>query len=190
MLNESVWVPNETAAITLFKDALVGFPSKLIPDIYGWNGASTTSSELRRFSWILQEYMPSVSLDKHFPSLPFDQKRIILQQIAQVFKMIQSYELPSSITMYGGLRFNAKGEIVSGPLTIPLGSPFTNYKDMWQQNLTTQIKNSEKSEFIRGWDHTDGLRERLHSFWKSNGIGNLLKDHSDPRVTLVHGDLG
>jgi hypothetical protein len=181
---------SEFASISLFRKALADYPLKLIPEIYGWNNASLTSSQSGDFGWILQQHMPGVPLDQTFPTLSFEQKFSVLKEISKILNLKGSYELPTSITMYGGLGFKSKREIISGPMTIPIGGPFKTYAEIWNQNFVNQLQNAERSKFLDGWRCSDGLREGLYAFQQSNGIATLLKAFDEPRRTLVYADLG
>ncbi|KAK9427749.1 kinase-like domain-containing protein [Lipomyces doorenjongii] len=164
---------NEVAAISLIKDALSAYPSRIIPSVFGWGSDSSLGSALESYSWILEEFIPGEPLDKIFSALSSEQKRFIIQQIAQ---------------HYGGLGF-AEGEVISGPLTIPLGGPFATYEEIYIQNFVTQLKNAENSEMIDGWRDDDRLRKRLDIFHHRATIEDLLKPLEDRRRTLIHGDL-
>lgn len=110
------------------RDALSIYDPNLVPEVYGWNSAAEGQG------WIVEQCMPGEPLDKAFPTLAPLQQRDILSQLAQVFKMIQKYELPSTITKYGGIGFGEKGAIVSGPITFPWGGPFDKYEDrIWKK---------------------------------------------------------
>ncbi|KAK9320838.1 kinase-like domain-containing protein [Lipomyces orientalis] len=188
-LNDAVRIENEVAAIFLAKNALSSYPSKIVPDVFGWDCDSSPVHQPESYSWIMEEFVTGEPLDKTFPSLSLMQKRSVLQQLANIFKKIQSYEVPTSITMYGGLGFNFKGEVTSGPLTIPLGGPFTTYEDIYVQNFVTQLKNADNNKLINGWKGDGGLRKRLENFHQSGAIVDLLGQLQNRRPTLVHGDL-
>jgi hypothetical protein len=63
-----------------------------------------------------------------------------LAQLAQVFRLILRYQLPSTITKYGGLELDEKGEIVSGPIIFPWGGPFDKYEDLYVEELEKQLR--------------------------------------------------
>jgi hypothetical protein len=105
----------------LARQALTTYKDRPIPNTY----ACRSSAE--DYEWILQEYMEGIQLEEEIHGLDRDDLQDILHQIANVFKLIQSYSLPDSVNCYGGLTFNDSGEIVTGPTTIPCGGPFSEF---------------------------------------------------------------
>lgn len=207
LINHEVRVENEVAAMTLMRDALSSYSSNLIPEVYDWSSC-TPSIKDSPFGYVLQEHKPGVGLDStfglsanseqktSFEDLPEDKKRDLLAQIAAVFKLIQSYELPSSVKGYGGLRFDEAGNIVTGPTAIPCGGPFETYPEMHAQMLRFQLEEADRNEnIVRGWRGVDlepnslNLRDRLDKLAASVGIAKIAAENSVNRPTLVHGDF-
>lgn len=181
LVNEEVRVQNEVAAMSLMSQALSSYRDRLVPNVYAW----CPSSQGR--GWILQEHMGGTQLDQDFRGLDPERRRDLLRQIAEVFKLIQSFRLPDSVNGYGGLGFNESGDIVTGPTTIPCGGPFSYFHEMYTQMLRRQLLESDSSERIAGW-RRNGLRDRLERF-ASCGIAEQVMANSIPRQTLVHGDF-
>lgn len=181
MVNADVRVQNEVAAMCLMRQALSSYRVRLIPNIYAWCPSS------RGRGWILQEYMRGTQLDQNFRGLDPKLRRDLLRQIAEVFKLIQSFRLPDSVDGYDGLRFNKSSDIVTGPTTIPCGGPFSDYHEMYTQMLRRQLLEPDTSERIAGW-RRNGLRDRLERF-ASCGITEQIIANCIPRQTLVHGDF-
>jgi hypothetical protein len=182
ILNEEVRVENEVAAMCLLRNALAGLGRKLVPDVFAW-GRPTSKNP----GWILQEFKEGVQLDKIFDDMDLETQQRIQKQITEMFKLIQDYELPASVVGYGGLAFSESGEVVTGPTSIPCGGPFDALEDMYAQMLRWQIADSKTSPPLRGWDGK--LQDRLDRFL-AEGIVPLVRDNSEARRTLVHGDLG
>lgn len=144
LVNHETRVENEVAAMVLMRDALSSYSSQLIPQVYDWNSASSANTII---GYILQEHKSGIGLDssfglgssseheRSFQALDKVRKRDLLRQIAEVFKLIQSYELPASVKGYGGLRFDKEGKIIIGPTTIPCGGPFETFLEMYAQML-------------------------------------------------------
>lgn len=208
LINHEVRVENEVAAMTLMRDALSSYSSKLVPEVYDWHSCMP-SIKNSPFGYVLQEHKPGVGLDStfglsanseqktSFEDLPEDKKRDLLAQIAAMFKLIQSYELPPTVKAYGGLRFGEAGDIVTGPTAIPCGGPFETYPEMHAQMLRFQLEESDRSEnIVRGWREGDlepsgiSLRDRLDNLAASDGIAKIAGENSISRPTLVHGDFG
>ncbi|KAJ8121611.1 hypothetical protein ONZ43_g1979 [Nemania bipapillata] len=181
ILNEDVRVENEVAAMCLMRNALASLDRMLVPDVFAW-GRSTSKSP----GWIIQEFKKGVQLDKAFDKMdPATQQRI-QKQIAEMFKLVQDYPLPTSIVGYGGLAFAESGDIITGPTSIPCGGPFDTLEDMYTQMMRWQLADSEVSPLLKGWD--DQLRNRLDRLL-AEGIVPLVRDNSIARPTFVHGDL-
>jgi hypothetical protein len=128
-------------------------------------------------------------LDKVFPTLSDPQQREILSQLVRVFKAIQEYQLPSTITKYDGLDFDEKGEIISGPITFPWGGPFDTYENLYLEELKKQFEFADTTPLVDGWKSNPTLRARLQTFLET-GIPKVLSEFSLKRPTLVHGGLG
>lgn len=99
--------------MSLARQALASMNEPLIPDVYGWSSATDG------LGWVLMQFMPGSPMpDKTFNQMDQYAKGTILKQIAQVLKCFQEYELPSSVTGYGGLGFDDDGSIINGPTSI------------------------------------------------------------------------
>ncbi|KAI1426826.1 hypothetical protein F5Y12DRAFT_739836 [Xylaria sp. FL1777] len=184
VLNEEVRVENEVAAMCLMRTALAGYSERLVPEVFAWGRSSSESP-----GWILQEYKEGVPLDKAFLDMDRGSQEGIHRQIAQVFKLIQDYELPASAIGYGGLAFDDSGEnIVIGPTTIPCGGPFATLDDMYVQMMRRQLDESDSSSLLQGWRGDGRLRDRLDRFL-AEGIAPLVRRNSVARPTLIHGDF-
>jgi hypothetical protein len=151
-LNEAVRVANEVAAMELMRSALSGFGTgAIVPDVYDWQGASRHQQ-----GYIVEQFMQGEQLSNDFGELKRDDQRRLLDQIADIFKAIQTFQLPDSIQGYGGLGFDDAGRVVTGPTAIPCGGPFTSVADMYSQFMRLQINMSEKSSLLDGWKRSAG----------------------------------
>lgn len=192
-LNAAVRVQNEVAAIHLTQKALARYPSTIVPKVYGWESADGADETGGIHGWILEESMRGSPLDVIFPTLPFEDKRTIISQIAQIFKAIQTFQLPETVKQIGGLGFNKEGDIISGPFTIPMGGPFSTYSEMFKANLDLQLQAAERIPLIGGWRKASGdnLHDRLQKFMESNLVDDILeKTERGANLTLIHGDFG
>lgn len=191
-LNAAVRVQNEVAAIHLTQKALARYPSTIVPKVYGWESADGADETDGIHGWIL-ESMRGSPLDVIFPTLPFEDKRKIISQIAQIFKAIQTFQLPETVKQIGGLGFNKEGDIISGPFTIPMGGPFFTYSEMFKANLDLQLQAADRTPLIGGWRKAsdDNLHDRLQKFMESNLVDEILeKTERGTNLTLIHGDFG
>ncbi|KAJ5915760.1 Aminoglycoside phosphotransferase [Penicillium verhagenii] len=186
-LEESVRIRNEVAFLALARDALSSLDPLIIPRVFGWEDAlSPHPSDLR---WILEEYKEGESLSpSEILALDNNTQHKLLHEIAQVVKAFQEYQLPESIRMYGGLKFDDQGVISSTAATIPCGGPFPSYAQFLRGMCTWQLSASERSTHLNGWRDIPKLRERLDAFL-TEGLDQLLAKIPEERPTLIHADL-
>jgi hypothetical protein len=138
---------------------------------------------------MLMEFKSGVTLDRHFESLPEEQKGSIVGKIADVFSVIQGVVLPSTVTSYGGLTVSEEGEIVSGQMTTLQGGPWSTYDAFLRAKLEAQLEGADKSPALDGW-RENGIRERVGEFLSSRLGTKLLESGVDgTQRVLVHGDL-
>ncbi|KAH8590718.1 kinase-like domain-containing protein [Bisporella sp. PMI_857] len=184
-LDETVRTENEVAAITLFQRALSNNSTRIIPLVYGWSPASS----LTGYAYILQQHLPGISIEHTFKDLSLTQKREVLNCVAKVLRQIQDYELPKSVEGYGGLGFDEKGQVITGPLTVGFGGPWNDWKGMYLGKYEAQLRNLDTVGFLGGW-RENGLRDRLEAFFHSeNGVLKLLDEFKLTSPTAVHGDF-
>ncbi|KAK5656969.1 hypothetical protein OQA88_3492 [Cercophora sp. LCS_1] len=184
MLNEAVRVQSEVATMALMRDALSSFETRVIPDVYGWNGSSEGTD-----GWVLMELMPGEFLGREkFSALDFEEKRIVVRDMAGIFGAIQRYELPASVKGFGGLGFDGEGNVVTGPTPIHGGGPCEELRDLYAEYFETQMGFADRCDVVKGWKGT-GVRERLDQF-AGEGLKEVLDELSlQTRQTLVHGDF-
>ncbi|KAI1360899.1 hypothetical protein F5Y08DRAFT_331249 [Xylaria arbuscula] len=134
-------VENEVAMINLAAAALNSFQPSVVPSVYAWGSAATEAAQ----GWIIQQLMPGKSVDESFGSMTLDQKKAILSQKAALLKALQDYQLPDSITGYGGVTYDEGGRIISAAMPT--------------------LRRADANPYIKGW-HANGIRERLDNFVK------------------------
>lgn len=130
-MNQKTQVENEVAMISLAASSLSSFESHVVPSVYGWGSAATSSSQ----GWILQELMPGTPLDESFESMHIDRKQKILSQMAKILKALQDFVLPESIKGYGGVTFDDSGRIVSTSMTSVGNGPWPLYEAHFRDRL-------------------------------------------------------
>jgi len=185
ILNETIRVQNEAAAMTLMRQALADIKPSLVPDVYGWSPASEGRG------WLLMQSMPGVPLVDKFSDLDAEKQRDLVSQIARVFKLKQTYQLPPSVKGYGGLNFDSEGNIVVGPTPIAGGGPSDSFAELYAEYFQTQRALADTCDVVQGWSGTE-VQGRLDKF-AAEGLKPLLDDLQAklaPRPTLVHGDFG
>jgi hypothetical protein len=181
MLDEGVRVENEVAAITLMHRALSAMPHNPIPKVFAWEASSSAGS-----GWMVEEFMEGEKLSVHLPDLSLDKKALIVDQVAELFGMIQSFN--PEVDGFGGLDFDANGRVVAGRSSLWSVGPFPNYADMYQGIFNRQLELTGTTPLLDGWKEGD-LKERLHRFNASGGFKSLLQPFESMKSTLVHGDI-
>jgi hypothetical protein len=178
-LHDMNCVENEVATMNIFADAMKDISTHLVPKVYGWGSAA------QGHGWIFQEFMTGKSVA--FKTMTVQEKRSVLQQIAEVFGALQKYQLPISVKEYGGLRFDENGAVVSGPMTLIAGGPFQSYEALYTEFVSSELAASDKSSILQGW-RPNGVRERLEQFLRY-GLHQLINQVHSRKKVLVHGDL-
>lgn len=139
-LNDTNRVENEVACMSLAREALNFLPHSIVPHVYGWGSAHDGGQ-----GWIAQEFMPGVTLDRDFQSMGAPDKGKILEQIANIFAALQRFQIPESMTGYGGLTFDSNRAIVAAAMTKFSGGPFDTYAAFFQATLHQQLAAARKS---------------------------------------------
>ncbi|KAH8678319.1 hypothetical protein BX600DRAFT_493606 [Xylariales sp. PMI_506] len=183
MLNNTVLVQNEVASMSLARQATVSLDIAVVPQVYAWKPAVADKP-----GWMVIEYMYGETLNGN--NLTPENKKIVLSEVATVFKLLQQYEVPSSLKGYGGLGFADDGSIITGPTTIfGATKQCESYHELYRQYLQTQLAFMDKCDIVCGWKDTN-LRQRIDRF-VAEGFEPLLKRvvEANPRQTFVHGDF-
>ncbi|PVI01562.1 hypothetical protein DM02DRAFT_727843 [Periconia macrospinosa] len=183
-MNPETRVENELAMIYLAATALRDLKPHVVPSVYGWGSAALPSSQ----GWILQELMPGAPLDETFESMPLDEKKGILAQMAQFLHALQAFQLPRSIKQYGGVTFDDSGSIVSTAMTTVGSGPWPSYEDYFRDRLERALKKADSNPYLKGW-HANGVRERLEAFVKSGVPEQFKSFESRHDKTIVHADF-
>jgi len=183
-INQANRVQNEVAALFL---ARRGQAPSVIPAVYDWHARSPDLEN--DMSWILMEFKTGVGLDQHFEALSETQKAAVIDQIADIFSVVQTAPLPQTVTQHGGLNVGDDGDIVSGEMTTLEGGPWPTYAAFLQTKFASRLKDADQSSALRGWKE-NGVRERIDAFLTS-GLQKRLGDSGvdEMQRVLVHGDL-
>ncbi|KAL0933356.1 phosphotransferase enzyme family protein [Colletotrichum truncatum] len=182
-------IENEVAAIHLARQGLLAFRPEvafLIPAVYAWRSHKSAKGG---FGWTLMEFKEGIPLDRKFRDLPDEDKKNILEQIADVFSGIQRAPLPDSIQSHGGLTIDDAGKIVGGEMTTLKGGPWASYLDFWKSKLAYQLEDSGESPVLEGWK-PNGVEERISRFI-SSGLDQYFASTGldTAKRVLIHGDL-
>lgn len=180
-VNNTNRVENEVAFMALLRKALASSAySHVVPDVYCWAPVSSGQG------FTIMQHMPGTMPDKVFEDLSLDDKRVILGQMADILALMQSFNLPDSVTALGGLSFDDRGAIVSAEMTLLRGGPFESQVDLLKAHFKAQLEEAEGA-ILEGW-RKNGVRERLEKFIEG-GIQEDLKECTYTRKALVHSDF-
>ncbi|KAG7283950.1 hypothetical protein NEMBOFW57_010308 [Staphylotrichum longicolle] len=116
------------------------------------------------------------------------QKWKIFAQMAEIVRRLQSFQLPESITGFGGVTFNDAGQIVRAEMPTVGAGPWDLYQSSFKGRLEVALRTADANPYIKGWQ-TNNLREQLSS--KDDRIvvhagfnaSNLLFDPDSGRIT-------
>ncbi|CAG8973049.1 hypothetical protein HYALB_00010823 [Hymenoscyphus albidus] len=183
-MNPATRIENEVAIIALASAALKHIHPRIVPSVYGWGSAALQSSP----GWIIQELMPGTPVDESFDDMSLEKKRSILEQMGRILKSLQDYELPPSITGYGGVTFDETGRKISAAMTSVGAGPWDSYEASFEGRLRVALRKANQNPYIQGW-RANGLRERLDAFVK-RGVPALFEalGSKHDRV-IIHADF-
>ncbi|KKP05608.1 aminoglycoside 3'-phosphotransferase/choline kinase domain protein [Trichoderma harzianum] len=181
-LNNNNRVENEVAFMVLVRQALAKTKySHIIPDVYSW--ADTDSGQ----AFTMQQYMPGTIPAKTFEALSLEDKSIVLGQMADILALLQQFDIPKTVEMFGGLKFDEHGNVASGQMSLFKGEPSTTYKDFIRSIFKIKLQEADENPVIVGWEE-NGLRAKLDKFI-GHQLDEILKDYEQVRRVLIHGDL-
>jgi len=187
--NQSIRVQNSVAAAELARNALKskGLPASIVPSVYAW---STSGPDIDGVGWILEEHMPGIGNAEFlfYTWTPEIQKRV-LHQMADILAAIQQLELPDSVTGYGGLGYDHKGDMVSVPLIVePFTGPYSSFSEYYTDRLEISLKDAKRSPLVNGWH--GNIRPRIDKFVKGK-YSEILKKVTPNRSkrVLIVGDM-
>ncbi|CAJ2508321.1 Uu.00g133470.m01.CDS01 [Anthostomella pinea] len=177
-------VENEVAMISLAAAALSGFRPSVVPSVYAWGSAATTAAQ----GWIIQQLMPGEAVDEAFTSMHLAGKKSILSQMASLLKALQDYQLPETITGFGGVTFDEDGRIVSTAMTSVGAGPWPSYESSFRGRLQVALQRADENPYIEGW-HANGIRERLDAF-VAHGVPSQFESFKTANdKAIIHADF-
>ncbi|KAI9046408.1 hypothetical protein LZ554_009584 [Drepanopeziza brunnea f. sp. 'monogermtubi'] len=183
-MHQETRVQNEVAILALAADALRHINPPVVPRVFGWSRAGYNQA-----GWILQELMPGIPMGEAFDeAMSLDQKKEILAQMAGLLKALQDYALPESIRGFGGVIFDDRGAIVSGPMTTVGAGPWDDLEDFYRGSLRMALTKADENPYLQGW-HREGVRERIDSFIE-HGLPSLFAHFLTKQdKSIVHADF-
>jgi hypothetical protein len=182
-MNKTNRVENEVAIISLASRALDHHKPSIVPSVYGWGSAAAPSSQ----GWILQQMMPGspVDLDK----LDTEHQKVVLSQMAGILSALQKAQLPASVTGFGGLTIDARGQIVSAPMTTVDAGPWPSYQDSFTARFQIALEKADASPYIKGWQ-ANGVRTRIEAFIRLGLSKQFQALNAKGDKCIIHGDFG
>ncbi|PNP49017.1 hypothetical protein THARTR1_10228 [Trichoderma harzianum] len=119
--------------------------------------------------------------------LSLEDKSIVLGQMADILALLQQFEIPKTIEMFGGLKFDEHGIVISDQMSLFKGEPSATYKDFIRSIFKVKLQEADENPVIVGWQE-NGLRTKLDKFIGYQ-LDETLKDHVQVRRVLIHGDF-
>ncbi|KAE8415377.1 hypothetical protein BDV36DRAFT_298108 [Aspergillus pseudocaelatus] len=181
--NEGVRAENIVAAMTVARSAMADSAlHTIVPQVYGWSsGKEEPSGE----AWVLEEYIPGTNFGDDFPTLPSHKQHAILAQFAEVVKAFQDYNFPETVKAFGGLAFNADGNVcVGSPSFQVVGGPFLSNGDFYRGLFDWQLGASDRAS-------QNSLRPRKPSNYRLARLWSFPNFHLNYRVSsLLHSISG
>ncbi|KAI0421131.1 hypothetical protein F5X98DRAFT_330196 [Xylaria grammica] len=177
-------VENEVALISLAAQALNHFQPPVVPSVYAWGSAATKSSQ----GWIIQQLMPGEPVEPSYENMNVQQKKGILSQMAKLLKGLQDFQLPETITGFGGVTFDEKGRIVSAAMTSVGVGPWPTYEASFKSRLEVALQRADENPYIRGW-HANGIRDRLNVFVQKGVPSQFEALKTAHEKSIIHGDF-
>ncbi|KAJ3496688.1 hypothetical protein NLG97_g2473 [Lecanicillium saksenae] len=189
-LNNSNRVSSDVACSFIARQAIATASlEQIVPATYAWAPAKSIDAiEEVNFGWVVNEYKPGQDLDAQLPSLTQEEKENVLDHIAKIVSALQNATVPPSVQQFGGLRFDAKGAIVSAEMALVKGGPFNIYTDLWAAKLESQLAEAETSPVLEGWRDED-IAKRIRGFIMNGGLNKALQGVGLSERAFVHGDL-
>lgn len=132
--------------------------------------------------------MPGAPLDESFGAMELEKKREIFAQMAKILKTLQDYELPASITGFGGVTFDGNGDIVSTAMTSVGTGPCPTYEASFKSRLEVALQKADKNPYIKGW-RANGVRERLDPFVERGVLAQFEDLGSKQDRVIIHADF-
>ncbi|KAK0757845.1 hypothetical protein N5P37_009137 [Trichoderma harzianum] len=181
-LNNNNRVENEVAFMALARQALAKTKyNHIIPDVYSWAGTNSDPA------FTMQQYMPGTIPAKTFETLSLEDKAIVLGQMADILALLQQFDIPKTVEMFGGLKFDEHGNVTSGQMSLFKGEPSATYKDFIRSIFKMKLQEADENPVIVGWEE-NGLRAKLDKFI-DHQLDETLKDYGQVRRVLIHGDF-
>jgi hypothetical protein len=183
-MNRNNRVENEVAIINLVSAALTKINMNVVPSVFGWGSAAAESSQ----GWILQQLMPGTPLDATFDAMDFDTKSVIFAQMTKMLSAIQKYQLPTSITGFGGVTYDKEGRPISAAMTSVDAGPWPSYEDSFKCRLRVALQKADANPYIEGW-RANGIRERLDAFVENGPAAQFQSLGLRDQKVVVHADF-
>ncbi|OTA69324.1 hypothetical protein K449DRAFT_428766 [Hypoxylon sp. EC38] len=160
-------VQTEVASMHLIREGLKKAEKgleEIIPAVYAWGPADEDSDKI---GWILMETKPGLQGSCNLRKRGNWGRDVFIEQMAEILRLIQNIELPSTVTAYGGLTIDDDRNIVTGKAARFGGGPWTSYADFWKAGGTRE--------------RIDALIQKLHDIFSKKVTCPLRK--------LIHGGL-
>jgi hypothetical protein len=153
-LNEEFLVQNSVAFMILGREALKPFGESIVPLVFDWEDSSEDGS-----GWSIIEWKDGINISETFGDLDSTLQQKVTQQIGQVLKCLQDFQVPT--LHYGGLGLDWNGTFIGRPMNFPCGGPFTSYEDLVQGMLEWQFAARNSSKVLGLSEDTLNIKSRI-----------------------------
>lgn len=196
-LNHVNRIQNTVANMALARETMMQMDSlqkhglvNVVPAVYGWMpGTPGNATDLNESGWIMYEYKKGDNLAKVFPELAHREKVETVGQIAAILHGLQSIRRPRKVVQFGGLDFDAEGNMVSAGMPNLRYRVWDLYSDVWIAKVRDIVEGDfQPRGIIKEWKQ-EGFIKRLKTFLTSNGLKRALDGIDMSQMVLVHGDF-
>ncbi|KAF9349906.1 hypothetical protein BGX26_011857 [Mortierella sp. AD094] len=186
-------ITNERHALQLAQEAL-GDVTK-VPTFIGTSIDEAKvhieeSARIIPYDYVIMNRLPGVPLDSVWDELSQEDKKIVVDQIAEIFSRLRSIKLDA----IGNFIDGPNGEPVVGPLMEGGGGPFPSWSEFVAGNIQQETKNllGLKTKFIELIPYLPRI-EALIEKVKSGELEKQFKSQEgaviEKSISFLHGDL-
>ncbi|KAG0197664.1 hypothetical protein BGX28_008814 [Mortierella sp. GBA30] len=193
-------ITNEVLALQLARialDEIVDVPTIVGTSIEEAKAHVLESSRIIPYDYIIMSRLPGVPLDTVWESLSQTEKKVVVDQVAEIFSRFRSIALSAIGNFVIGE--GSTGEPEVGPLMEGGGGPFLTWREFAASVIEKEIRNMHRQEKI--YIETKTYQSRLEALVHKVRSGELETQfesaRTDPRyhtelekpISFLHGDF-
>ncbi|KAI1321339.1 hypothetical protein EDD11_006676 [Mortierella claussenii] len=192
-------ITNERLALDLARQALghgvVEVPTFVGTSIEEAKVHTNQSDRIIPYDYIIMNRLPGVPLDSIWNDLSLEDKKIVVDQVAEIFARLRSIELNA----VGNFVHGADGQLEVGPLMEGGGGPFANWGEFVSGNILQETKYllQSKDNFAETLPFLPRI-EALIAKVQSGELERQFGDNEEPQekkvgrerpISFLHGDM-